>query len=335
MNFYSDISDRIDFNKWNHFINVRNSTNAFQTFSMYHFWKNQKNYSPFIFFIESNKNECLAFCTGVIICNGNGIKKMISRRAIIYGEPVINENSDKIKVLDFLIKNIEKKLRFKSVYTEIRNFQSNESLKNIYKINKWEYIPYQNYLIKLDNEEEVFKQFNSEKRRQIRKSLKEGVEFSYQVSEENIKGVYDVLYYIYKTRVKKPLPNFNFFKNLLKTNGAGLVALILNKKVIGGGFFLKDKDTIYDWYRGGLDHQYKKHYPSTTAAWAVMQYGLNNGLKVFDFMGAGIKGQEYGVRKFKSQFGGKLIENGRYLKVNNRGLYKVGLLGMEILKKIK
>jgi lipid II:glycine glycyltransferase (peptidoglycan interpeptide bridge formation enzyme) len=52
-------------------------------------------------------------------------------------------------------------------------------------------------------------------------------------------------------------------------------------------------------------------------------------------MGAGKPDEAYGVRDFKAKFGGKLVEHGRFLFVCKPLLYKIGILGVKILKKIK
>jgi len=68
------------------------------------------------------------------------------------------------------------------------------------------------------------------------------------------------------------------------------------------------------------------------AAWAVMKFGLGKkGIETFDFMGAGLKGKEYGVRKFKSQFGGDLVEHGRFLKVHKATLYNAAKAWFKLL----
>ncbi len=121
---------------------------------------------------------------------------------------------------------------------------------------------------------------------------------------------------------------------MLKYDQAGIVVVFYKNKIIGGGFFLYDKYTIYNWYRGALDYEYKKQYPSVIADWAIMKYGLENGLENFDFMGAGIKGQKYGVRTYKSRFGGELVEFGRFHIVTNKILYKLGFIALDISKKI-
>jgi len=332
MRFYTNFSN---FNKdlWEVFIKNHTNSNTFQSFEMFEFWKNQQNYNSIIFFIESDDGECLAFCTGVIMYNGKSIMKLLSKRAIFFGGPLINENENKEEILNFLVLKMEGYLKKKSIYTEIRNFYSDLYLKEIFNTSKWTYRPYQNYIITLNSEEEVFSKIKPEKRRQIRKALREGVQISYDKTDINIKGVYDVLVKIYKEKVKKPLPTFEFFISLMKLNVAGIVSIQYEDKIIGGGFFLRDDQNIYDWYRGGLDYDYKKQYPSTIAAWAVLKFGLDNDLKMFDFMGAGLKGEEYGVRKFKSQFGGELVEYGRFLKINNPIVYKMGETALKILKK--
>ena len=52
-------------------------------------------------------------------------------------------------------------------------------------------------------------------------------------------------------------------------------------------------------------------------------------------MGAGKPDEGYGVREFKSKFGGELVELGRFLSINNPILYSIGKKVIEIIKKKK
>jgi len=83
-----------------------------------------------------------------------------------------------------------------------------------------------------------------------------------------------------------------------------------------------------------LDLQYKDLFPSVLATWAPIQYACQNGLKYFDFMGAGRPDTDYGVREFKSKFGGKQVSYGRYLRINKPMLYQIGKSGIHLLKKL-
>ena len=107
-------------------------------------------------------------------------------------------------------------------------------------------------------------------------------------------------------------------------------------KIIGGILcpITPDK-AIYEWYIVGLDRQYPGIYPSVLATWAPIEYAINNGLKCFDFLGAGKRDQDYGVREFKSKFGGKLVAYGRYERINKSFLYKIGKAGVKAYNYIR
>ena len=96
-----------------------------------------------------------------------------------------------------------------------------------------------------------------------------------------------------------------------------------------------DGKCIYEFYVCGLDNNYKDQYPSVMATWAAIEYANNNGIPIFDFMGAGKKDENYGVKEFKARFGGELVEEGRYIKINNYFLYKTGELALKLKKWIK
>jgi lipid II:glycine glycyltransferase (peptidoglycan interpeptide bridge formation enzyme) len=318
--------------EWNEFNRNACNANVFQTPELYSFWLLQNNSKPFVFIIRNSIEEIVGICSGIILSNGNNLVSYFTRRAVIYGGPLFLNEESKGLVLQDLIFAINEKISKKAIYVEFRNFIDLTDYKDLFEKSNYKYLPYQNYLITLDNEENVQNKFKSEKRRQIRRALKEGVTFSVENTKANIHGVYNILQKIYKEKVKKPLPGLSFFEDLCELESANVMALHYEGNVIGGGFFLKDQKTIYDWYRGGLDGEYKHQYPSTLAAWALMQHGLNLQLEFFDFMGGGLKGSNYGVGKFKSQFGGELVEYGRFLKQYNSFLYKLGKLGMKLLK---
>jgi lipid II:glycine glycyltransferase (peptidoglycan interpeptide bridge formation enzyme) len=92
---------------------------------------------------------------------------------------------------------------------------------------------------------------------------------------------------------------------------------------------------LYEWFVCGLDGQFKNVFPSTVATWAAIEYAAKNGLIRFDMMGAGKPDEGYGVREFKSKFGGTLVEHGRFLHVLNPLLYAIGKKAVQILKKSK
>ena len=83
---------------------------------------------------------------------------------------------------------------------------------------------------------------------------------------------------------------------------------------------------MFEWYIAGLDHDFKGTgiYPSSIATWGAIEYSSRNNIPKFNFMGAGQPEKHYGVRDFKLQFGGQLVNSGRYIKVNKPFLYWLG-----------
>ena len=107
-------------------------------------------------------------------------------------------------------------------------------------------------------------------------------------------------------------------------------------KIIGGIICpILEGRCIYEFFVCGLDDEYKNQYPSVMATWAAMEYASKYNIPVFDFMGAGIKDTDYGVREFKARFGGELVEYGRYIKINNIFLYKLGTFALLLMKRMK
>jgi lipid II:glycine glycyltransferase (peptidoglycan interpeptide bridge formation enzyme) len=90
---------------------------------------------------------------------------------------------------------------------------------------------------------------------------------------------------------------------------------------------------LYEWFACGVDGVYPHIYPSTYATYLGIKYAAENGCKIFDMMGAGKPDEAYGVRDFKAKFGGEMVEHGRYLCIRKPLLYKLGKLGVKLLKK--
>ena len=96
-----------------------------------------------------------------------------------------------------------------------------------------------------------------------------------------------------------------------------------------------DGKCVYEWFECGMNAEYKEQYPSVMATWAGMNYAHAHGCARYDMMGAGDPGKAYGVRDFKSEFGGAMVEHGRYLCVLKPVLYNLGAIGVKILRKQK
>ena len=66
-----------------------------------------------------------------------------------------------------------------------------------------------------------------------------------------------------------------------------------------------------------------------------MKFAVEHHIPSYDMMGAGKPNEAYGVRDFKSKFGGELVEHGRFLYVSNPLFYYLGKKAIKVLKKLK
>jgi len=328
--------DKIDQNSLDEIIKSSPTRNIFQIREMYSFWEQVYNHEPFFYSAVDDNDNLLVVVSGVLIKEGEGIKAALTKRAIIYGGPLLNHMKKTSQALLAVLELINKDLKKKSIYIETRNLSDYSSYKTVFEKAGWQYKPHLNLHVDCTDETQMKKRISKSKMRQIKKSLNSGAEIIVADNLNDVKSFYEILSYLYKTKVKTPLPSFAFFELFFKS-GLGKYLLIKYDNNIIGGIMcpILENHTIYEWYVCGLDGEIKNVYPSILATWAVMDYANKNEIPRFDFMGAGAPDKDYGVREFKSKFGGDQVEHGRFIKVLNPVLYNVGKTGVKILKSIK
>jgi len=331
--FISNI-ESIDAEKWQKLLIGSENASIFQSLETFQFWTKIENHTPFVYGLEKASGELLALCTGVIISNGGQVKSALTRRAIIFGGPIFNKNIKDI-ALSYYLKEMNRHLSSKAIYAESRNLSDYSKYRYIFEENGWNYISHLNFHVDCSDAAQMKKRVSKSKIRQINKSLKTGAEIIEAENIEQVRDFYNILENLYKSKIKTPLPQWSFFKVFYETT-LGKYLLIRHEERIVGGIMcpILPNMCIYEWYVCGLDGEIKDIYPSILATWSALQYAAENNIPAFDFMGAGKPGQDYGVREFKSKFGGELVEFGRFHNVYKPLSYRIGVLGVKLLKKI-
>ena len=292
-------------------------------------------YSPITFFAINSVNEILGVLCGILQSEGSGIKSYLSTRVIVFGGPlVINKE---LKIANNLLESLVRSYKSKSIYIEFRNLFEISFLKEVFLRHKFSYKRHLNLIVNLDDDTLLKKRMSESRLRQVKAGLKSGAVIKQAETIEELKEFYQILKEKYSQKIKKPLVDFKMFENFYRLPDAGKIFLIKYVgKVIGGIVCpVFGNKVIYEWYIGGMDDKFKKQYPSVLATYAPIEYGLKNKLVNFDFMGAGSPGRDYGVREFKSKFGGKQVEYGRYIRINYPLLFSAGEIGLKFLGMIK
>ena len=319
--------NEIDKKQWDEFIINHPEGNFFQSYSAYNFFNHIFDFEPFAFCALA-QGSILGMLSGITIME-DGVKGYLSRRTLVWGGPLVKENNHNIAAR--LLSELRDKISIKSIYTEMRNLFDMSCLKSAFHSNEYEYQEHLNYLVPISGIEENKRRLSRSKRRQITKGLKAGAEIIEAKNLGQVKEFYDILSRLYKDKVKKPLTGFQFFEEFFKNKELGKLFLVKYKgEIIGGIVCPIFKDTIYQWYVCGLNKEYKHLYPGVLATWAPIEYAAKNGLKYFDFMGAGRPDEVYGVREFKAKFGGQLVNYGRFVCINKPVLYGIGKAGLKL-----
>lgn len=315
--------DLIDRQQWSELVRTRETGTWFQSPEAYDFFASLPELmEPFVYGVERAEKLC-AVCVGYVTKEPNPIKQFFTRRAIIIGGVVTAANGAKEDIV-ILLNYVRKELKPKSIYIETRNFNDFSPWKEAFEAAGFVYKPHLNFHV-----DPATNNLSDNRKRQLKKSdavVSEGV------SELEIREWYEVLSELYRTKVKTPLWPIDFFLEAYRQGIAKFLLVKHEGRIIGGSMVVADERTVYEWFECGLNAECKDQYPSVMATWGGIQLAHQSGCTRYDMMGAGEPGVPYGVRDFKAEFGGQMVEHGRFLCVCKPMLYRLGVCVVKILK---
>jgi len=327
-------STDIDTDHWQQLVERSPTASFFQTPECYAFYKSLSFLKPFLYSVSENDKLVGVMC-GYMIADGNILKQYFSRRAIIPGGLLLDENISS-DALQKLLQEASKELNRKAIYIEIRNYNNYGTYKTIIESTGFNYLAHMNIHVPISNLETTLGGMNDSKRRQLKTAQRAGVIWTETTNPNDIQAFYDCLSHLYKTKVKTALFPLEFFQKLVGLKNGKLLVVKQNEKLIGGmACVLLPNNALYEWFVCGEETAEKAYYPSVVSTWAGMECAVQNHLPRFDFMGAGKPDNDYGVREFKSKFGGQLVEHGRFLYICNPKLYALGKWVVSKMKSLK
>ena len=327
--------DEIGKDEWRALVAVSPVATWFQTPEAYDFFGGLSFIEPFGWAVKTD-GKLKGLALGWIQKDGHGLKRYLSRRAIVFGGPLLDASitEEELKTLwNALTKNLSRK----AIYIETRNFNDFSRWSDVVEECGFCYEPHYNVQVDTTSPETLNAKLDRNRRRNIRKAMEKGVLIDANPSEADLKHYYAMLEMLYRTKVKTPLYPYEFFEKLLKTpQGKFFMVKTPEGELIGGVTCVcLESQAVYVWMSCGEDRKYKEFAPSVMANYASIQYAAENGFPRFDFMGAGKPGDGgYGVRDFKLDFGGELVEQGRFVCVCKPLLYRIGKLGVKLMKRL-
>ena len=324
--------DSIDNTLWGDFVKNHPEGSVFQMPQMYRVFEATQNYKPIVVGCIDELGAVKAIMQGVRMCNGEGIFCQLSARVIVWGGPLVKDN-DRVCSAK-IVKAFSDKVKNESVYSEIRNlYPVDDEIKGIFSSFGFRYNPHLNIVVDLKEDEDVlFKNLASAKRRSVKKGISKGLRFDEVVDVKELHLAYDVLTGVYQN-TEVPLSHFSLFKAvfdiLVPDNLCRFYKVTQAGETVGVMVALMFNDRMYEWYVGSK-REFYAFRPNEFLVWNTILGAKKEGLQFFDFGGAGKPDKEYGVREFKKGFGGDIVETGRFRKVNKKLPWLLGNIAIGI-----
>lgn len=330
---YTSYKD-INYDVWSDLVQSSSVASWFQTPEAYRFFDSLSFLEAFCIAVESD-GVLKGIVVGYIQKDGGKFKQFFSRRAIITGGPLLSSDISDAELAE-LLNALKSCLRKRSIYIETRNFNDYSPWQRVFEACGFAYEPHYDIWVDTSNIDVVNENLGKSRKRDIRVSLRDGATIVDQPTIEQVRAYYLILSDLYKNKVKTPLFPISFFEQLYQLPSSAFLLVEYDGRIIGGTVCvgLQGK-ALYEMYACGKDGVHKTIFPSELATFAGLQYAVDHGCPCFDMMGAGRPDDGgYGVRDFKLKFGGKLVEHGRYKYISNPLLYKIGTIGVKLLKKL-
>jgi serine/alanine adding enzyme len=332
------IAETLDDKIWRQFVNQHPQGNIFHTPEMFQVFSRTKGYRPELRTAVAKSGEVLALLLPVQISLLDGPFQRLTTRSIVYGSSLCTPDAAGEEALSALLRNYIQTSGKAGLYTELRNLSDLSAYQSLFTQCGFGYQRHLNYLIDLNTStDEIFNKIGARTRKHIRRELKKGKIVVEEVTQPNqIKPFYDLLKKSY-IAAHVPIADISLFQStfevLYTRNMVKFWLVRMGDAFIASSVELLFKDSIYGWY-GGVDRNYSNFTPNELLTWHILKWGAENGYRTYDFGGAGIPEEKYGVRDFKSKFGGRLVCYGRNTYVHAPALLRLSSVGYNVLRRL-
>lgn len=259
-------------------------------------------------------NQIFATLVAVMFIEKGGIFRHFSTHSTIRGGPIWINNEIGKKAAIILIREYNRITKNNVLFTKIYP-PYHDNVSEMLQLCGYKHEGFSNYLINLSrSEKDIWNSMDKKRKYGVRRAEKNKMMIKEVENEDELKIFYALLR---ETSENAGIPIkdyklfFNIFNLLVPLKLARIYLAVCDGIYIGGMLTLNYKDSIYDWYACSS----RKHlhlYPNDYLVWHVLSWGSKNGYSLFDFGGAGNPDKPYGVREFKKEFGGDLVNYGTY-----------------------
>ena len=178
-----------------------------------------------------------------------------------------------------------------------------------------------NYLVDLTlPQDELLSRLSASRRKGIRRASRRGVTVELAQEKGALPEIHELLRATH-LQAGIPVPARalidNVYRHLVPHNVGRLYCARRDGRMLAARVMLSYRGQVYDWYAGAAPDA-DQLYANEFLVWSALLAEKRRGARLFDFGGAGVPGQPYGVREFKRRFGGTEVDSKRYTLVHSR-----------------
>jgi hypothetical protein len=330
------IANTLDEKVWREFVDQHPQGNIFHTPEMFQVFSRARGYRPELRVAVCENDQVLALLLPVQVSLQDGLLRRMTTRSIAYGSTLCAPDSAGKEALAALLQDYTQKAGQEGLFTELRHLSDPSDYQPVFTQCGFGYQDQLNYLIDLDcSTEEIFNKIGTKTRKHIRRGIKRGQIVVEEVRHSSqVKIVYESIRKSY-LNAQVPIADISLFEAaydvLSQRNMVKYWLVRLGDAFIASSVELIYKDVIYGWY-GGVDRAFSSFTPTELLTWHILKWGAENGYRTYDFGGAGTPEEEYGVRDFKSKFGGRLVCYGRNIYIHSPALLHFSTIGYSVLR---
>jgi len=332
------IVNTLDEKVWRQLVDQHPQGNVFHTPEMFQVFARAKGHQPTLWAAVNGQGQVLALLLPVLVILKDGWLRRLTTRAIAYGSVLCAPEPRGAEALGALLKTYTQAAHRQALFTELRNLSDTSSIQPVLTERAFHYEEHLNYLIGLGQlPEQVLQSIGPRTRKHIRQGLRKRRVVVEEVADRNqVKVCYNLIWKSY-TAARVPVANLSLFEaafDVLFPRGMVKFWLARVEDIyVASSVELLYKDVVYGWY-SGLDRAYARYSPAEMLIWHIFKWSAENGYRTYDFGGAGTPDEKYGVRDFKSKFGGDLVCFGRNTCIHAPRLLRLSEWGYRVYRRL-
>jgi CelD/BcsL family acetyltransferase involved in cellulose biosynthesis len=303
--------------EWDEFVRAHPKGSIFHTADMVQVFQAAKHHAPLALAAIGPGGEISALLVAVRVQTLPDPLGRVSSRSIFYAEPLCSDDPRSIDALVKLIAEHDRQMHHSTLFTEVRPLQSPGPERVALERCGYQFLDYLNFVVDLSHAPDtLWRRMQRDARRGVRESQREGFVTHQVDSPDGVEQLYQLLLMSYGN-ANVPLAHRSLFESAFAILHAGgqlrINAVIKHDTPVAMLATLLFKDTALAWYCG--TQRLRGFSPLDYLLWRELVWCHEQGFTVFDMGGAGWPDEPYGVRRYKSKFGGALVCFGRYRKI--------------------